>query len=151
MPVDLSQHDSPNLKAMNEAFNKRLGSFLRGNQPYWNAKLGLSSGTLSNLEQGLSFMATLGHSGLEAGCVSLQSQTYQTLSAAGPGDWVVEKVRVGTGAFGHSAVAVYPKGGNMAEGYVFDAWISQAPLVYTFDEWKGHFDVMSLMGSPRAQ
>lgn len=151
MPVDLSKTDDKQLLALQEAYLDQLGTFLATNAPFWGSKMGIRSGTLTNLEQGLAYMATLGNSGLEVGCVSLQNQTERALSSAGADGWIVEKIRVGSLVMGHSAVAVYPKGKGMHQGYVFDPWLSQAPLIYDFQEWEGHFKLMSLMGGARSQ
>lgn len=151
MPEDLSNHGDKKMRSLNAAYMDKMGTFVSGNQPFWTSKAGIRSGTLSNLEAGLAYMATLGNSSLSGGCVSMQAATARALRAAGPGDWQVEEIRVGSSIMGHSAVAVYAKGSSMEEGYVFDPWLRQAPLVFSFEEWQGHFRIMSIMGGSRRQ
>ena len=152
MPVNLETHSDPKLVAMYQAYMRDVGAHIRINKPYWGSALGVENGTLTNLEQGAAFILTLGNSSLATGCVALQSKTEQVLSAAGGGaNWQVIPIRVGSSVMGHSAVAVYPTGSAMEKGYVFDPWITQTPLVYTFEEWENNFRLMSVMGEARVQ
>ncbi|MCA9672608.1 MAG: hypothetical protein KC503_43740 [Myxococcales bacterium] len=150
MPVDLSEH--PQLAALYQAYVAQLSTHLRGARPYWNQAAGVHSGTLSNLEQGIAWMTTLGHASLDAGCVALQNQTVRALNGAGGASgWTIEKWRVGTSWYGHSAVAVYPAGGKPEDGYIFDAWLEQSPKVYGYAEWEKQFRVLGAMGKARKQ
>ncbi len=151
MPEDLSSHGDKKMRAMFDAYMDKMGTFVSGNQPYWTSRAGIRSGTLSNLEAGLAYMATLGNSSLSGGCVSMQGETARVLRAVADVGWIVEELRVGSSVMGHSAVAVYASGSSMEQGYVFDPWLRQAPLVFTFEEWQGHFRIMSIMGGARRQ
>lgn len=152
MPVNLSNHRDAGLAALYDAFVREVGTYIRLNRPYWGGKLGIDSGTLANLEQGASYILTFGNTSLATGCVSLQAKTEEVLRSVGGGSsWQVMPVRVGSAAMGHSAVAVYPSGKAMKDGYIFDAWISQSPQAYTFAEWENNFRLMSVLGKARRQ
>ncbi len=151
MPEDLSNHEDKGLQAMYDAYLDKMGTFVSGNQPFWTSRMGVRSGTLSNLEAGLAYMASLGNTSLSGGCVSMQAETARVLRAAATGGWIVEEIRIGSNVMGHSAVAVYPGGSSMEQGYVFDPWLRQSPLVFDFEEWQGHFRIMSIMGGARRQ
>jgi hypothetical protein len=151
MPVEFNASTDRELLALHGAYMDKLGNFLRSSQPFWCSKLGIKSGTINNLEAGLAFITTLGNASLSSGCVSLQNETERALLGAGARGWTIEKVRVGSLVMGHSAVAVYPRGKSMSDGYVFDAWLKQAPLVFTFQEWENQFRAMSIMGGARRQ
>jgi len=151
MPVDLSSSKNKGLRRLYREYVDKLGNFLSCSQPFWTSKLGIRSGTAANLEAGIAFMSTLGSTSLASGCVSLQDQTERALLGAGGTGWVVEKIRVGSAIMGHSAVAVYPEGKPMEQGYVFDPWLKQAPLVFRYSEWQGQFRVMAIWGKARQQ
>jgi hypothetical protein len=154
MPVDLSKSGDAALRRLYAAYQRGLPAYLQAHRPYWSSKLGIRSGTLVNLEQGISWLATLGHSSLKAGCAELQNITYQTLTAANPSGsgWVVARWRAGNEVMGHSAVAVYPGGGSPEQGYVFDPWARQGPDVYAYAEWEKMFYLLSsTMGAPHRQ
>ena len=154
MPVDLSTSGDAALKQLHEAYQSRLQLYLLANRPYWASKIDIRSGTLVNLEQGISWFGTLGNSSLMAGCIELQNVTYLTLTGANPAGskWVVARWRAGNTVVGHSAIAVYPKGGLPERGYVFDPWVRQAPDVFTFREWEKMFWLLNAtMGSPHRQ
>ncbi len=67
------------------------------------------------------------------GCLECQARTYYLLINIVPPIqlWNIDPVRIP----GHSAVAVYEKGGDLKEGYIFDPWYEQKPVIYKFDDW----------------
>ena len=67
MPEDLSTHGNKGLRKLNDAYLEKMSTFVSGNQPFWTSRMGVRSGTLSNLEAGIAFMATLGNSSLSGG------------------------------------------------------------------------------------
>ncbi len=125
------------LGGLESAYLKEVGAYVNLVRPYWSEKLGLG-GTLTNLESGLSWMMTLGNVGLEAGCVEMQKATYDVLIRFKPSGWQVRRIMIGD-VFEHHAVVVYQDGLTYKDGYFFDPWMYQKPLIFKYREWIGRF------------
>ena len=74
------------------------------------------------------------------GCLDAQFYTYLCLLSVSPPPvyWNIVKVRIP----GHSAVAVYERGKTIQDGYIFDPWKTQTPIVYKFHEWPFFFSFL---------
>ena len=87
---------------------------------------------------------------LRTGCLDLQTQTFRVLNAHPAPEWDVREWMVGN-VFEHHAVNVFRKGGDAAQGWVFDPWLTLRPDVYTFSDWKEHFTTLTWLGDSRAE
>jgi hypothetical protein len=71
------------------------------------------------------------------GCTETQDSTYFCLnnSVHKLKYWKIDRIRIPA----HHAVVVYLKGKNFKEGYLFDPWPTQSPLIYRFRDWPFSF------------
>lgn len=125
------------LGGLESAYVREVGAYVDRVRPYWSEKLG-SGGTLTNLESGLGWMVTLGNISLESGCVEMQAATYAVLTRFKPSGWQVKRIMIGA-VFEHHAVVVYQDSLTYKDGYFFDPWMYQKPLIFTYKEWIGRF------------
>lgn len=98
----------------------------RGYYAYWMGRIGCDyKGWNANLQSHFSKKCI--------GCLECQEQTYRQLTT-GVGTikyWDIIHVTIPL----HHAVAVVEKGKRITDGYFFDPWPTQNPVVYTFDNW----------------
>lgn len=150
MPVSSAAKTLPDdLKPAEKLYNAKLPAYIAANRPYWSGKAGVG-GTLNNLETGLAWMLTLGKTGLATGCLDLQAQTYKIIKPLIASSWDVRFLRVGWGAE-HHAVVVFASGSSFREGFVFDPWIKQKPVIWTFSEWSKQFAGLSAISSVKLE
>ncbi len=146
-PVD------PQLEKMKAAYEFEFWKFRNAHPVYWSDKLGIG-GSFTNLEVGLTWMVSVGKSGLARGCVSCQTQTFRALRECLKKEpnpaWTIARIVVGNG-FEHHAVVAYKKGAKFETGIIFDPWIEQAPLTYSMEEWKGRMWKLRIIDSIRLE
>ncbi len=147
--------EHPELAAMISGYERELPVYLSASRPYWAKKLGIRSGTLTNLEQGLSWIATGGNASLDAGCLACQSKTYEVLTGVQrrfpTKAYVVVRWRIGWG-MEHHAVMVHKKGDPpTVKGLLFDPWIDQTAKVYPYQAWVNHFAGLNVIGRSQAE
>ena len=132
----------------NEYVNQ-VGKYLEGARPYWASLIG-SGGTLTNLESGMAYLVTFGNSGLESGCVQLQAKTYNVLVKHKPVGWKIARVMIGS-VMEHHAVVVHEESKDMKSGFLFDPWVDQEPLIFTYKEWTARFPHYNIISGPKLE
>lgn len=138
MPLSTADKSLPSaLAGLESAYMREIGAYVNRVRPYWSEQFG-SGGTLTNLESGLSWLITFGNTSLESGCVEMQAETYNVLTRFKPSGWEVRRVMIGD-VFEHHAVVVYQTGQTYKDGYFFDPWMYQKPLIFSYSEWISRF------------
>jgi hypothetical protein len=96
MPVSTAEKTLPTaLSYLEKEYISQVGKHLEEVRPYWAEKFG-SGGTLTNMESGLSWIVTMGHSSLESGCVSLQAKTFKVLNQNKVSGWDISEIVMGS-------------------------------------------------------
>ena len=147
MPQPANVASGP-LSQMNNAYVQKLATHI---SMYGYTAFGKGSGTLTNLQQGITFMLTLGNPDtIMNGCLALQDATFGVCNQNRPAGYTVKKIMVGFG-MEHHAVVVYPAGTLPSMGYIFDPWITQSPQVYTYQEWLSGFTILNGIAEVRLE
>lgn len=68
----------------------------------------------------------------------MQAETYKVLTRFKPSGWKVKRIMIGA-VFEHHAVVVYQDNLTYKDGYFFDPWMYQKPLIFGYNEWIGRF------------
>ncbi len=147
MPEPANVASGP-LSGMYNAYRQKLSTHIA---MYGYTAFGKGSGTLTNLQQGITFMLTLGDpETIMNGCLALQDATFSVCNENSPAGYTIKKIMVGFG-MEHHAVAVFPAGTIPSAGYVFDPWITQSPQVYTYPEWLSGFTILNGIAEVRIE
>ncbi len=146
MPVNRIQMESGPLGPMYKAYCREVGSYLHSNAYTTYFK---GSGTWTNIQQSVTFLLSgFDEDALANGCLALSSKTYSVLRRYAPSGWTVKRWMVGL-VLEHHAVNVYR--GSPFTGYIFDPWITQNTLVYTYSEWAREMLALQLISNDRAE
>ncbi len=146
MPVNRIQMESGPLGKMYKAYCREVGAYLQSNAYTVFFK---NNGTWTNLQQSFAYlMSGFDEKALANGCQALSSKTFSVLRQHTPSGWTVRRWMVGL-IMEHHAVNVYR--GSPSTGYMFDPWISQSTLVYTYDEWAREMFTLQLISNDRGE
>ena len=146
MPQPVNVANGP-LGRMFSAYQQKLTTHIA---MHGYTAFGRGSGTLTNLQQGITFMLTWDPDTLLNGCLALQDATFMVCNQLRPANFTVKKIMVGFG-MEHHAVVVYPAGTMYQMGYVFDPWITQSPQVYSYEEWISGFTILNGIAEARIE
>ena len=155
MPVSTENHTLPSaLSGVEKVFNVKMADYIEKNRRPLSDALDLG-GTLSNLETGIAYAMESGLdyfmssslANMNSGCVAISGATYSAIEKVIPQGWTLKHLSVGN-VMEHHSVVVYKSGESFKKGFVFDSWIRQTPLIYSYSQWFKYFSKLSAIGKP---
>lgn len=146
MPVSAQAMQKTPLANMYRVYVREIGHYI--NSHAYTAFF-RGSGTATNLQQSFAWLLSgFDEETLANGCQALSSQTFSVCKRVCPPGWTVKRWMVGA-IMEHHAVNVYQS--TPFDGYMFDPWIIQRPMVYTYSEWGREMLTLQLIKNDRAE